>query len=152
MFLFVIECDPLYNTTSEAVYVDPVQHVGALALSYCKYGYKSDSEPLLLECEDSLFWNSSALNCSQRICPGEYVTKVCYNCGDNGFDPKYFEDVLEVSEAECKNLIYNFDQFSVIFDPIYKQCFVWQSEVTEFASFEADMMYMWNSCNAGEVG
>jgi len=115
---------------------------------YCKYGYKSDSEPLLLECKDSLFWNSSALNCSQRICPGEYVTKVCYNCGDDGFvqTPITF---LEISEAGCKDYIYNFDQFSVIFDPIFKYCYVWPSGVTEFISFEADMMYMWNSCTAG---
>jgi len=58
------ECDPLYNTTSETVYVDTVRDVGTVAEYRCNTGYKSDSEPLNVTCTGSFFWSGPALNCS----------------------------------------------------------------------------------------
>ena len=68
------ECDPLYNTTSETVYVDTVRDVGTVALYRCNHGYRSDREPLNIACTESLFWSGPPLNCS----PGALVSRNKY--------------------------------------------------------------------------
>jgi len=130
--------------------VDPVRDVGTLAEFMCNYGYESVSDPLVSECEESLFWNSSALNCSQKICPGQLEAKVCYNCG--GMETtQVIEEYVNTHEAECKNYINNTEQISSTFDRKNIMCFLFQSRTVDFITFEIDMMHMRMSCNAGKT-
>jgi len=147
--IFTLECDPLLNTTSETVYVKAVRDIGTIAEYYCSYGYQSDNDPLAVKCEDSLFWNSSALNCSQKICPVEYVTKVCYNCG--GVDVTSKVEYANTTEAECKNHINNNEKTSATYNRIDNMCSAFHSEAVESIAFENHMMHMRKSCNAGKI-
>ena len=128
-----------------------VRDVGTLAEYYCNYGYESDNDPLVMECEHSLFWNSSALNCSQsqKICAGVYVTKVCYNCG--GVDETLNVVYSNTSETECKNHINNNVQHSATFNRNENTCTVSQSEAYEFIEFIEDSIHMRKSCNEGNT-
>jgi len=131
--------------------VDPAREVGTLAEYYCNYGYESDNDPLMVECEHSLFWNSSALNCSQsqKICAGVYVTKVCYNCG--GVDETLNVVYANTSETECKNHIINNGQTSATYNRLENKCYVFHSEADEVIEFTEDIMHMRKSCNEGKI-
>jgi len=131
--------------------VDPVRDIGTVAEYYCNYGYGSDSDPLVVECEYSLFWNSSsALNCSQKLCLGQLETKVCYNCG--GIEATHvIEEYVNTNEAECKDHINNTDQTSVTLDRSNNMCYVFKSRTVDFITFENGMMHIRKSCNAGNI-
>ena len=126
-----------------------VRDIGTVAEYYCYYGYQSDNDPLAVKCDDSLFWNSSALNCSQKICPEEYVTKVCYNCG--GVDVASTVKYANTSEAECKHLINNNEKTSATYNRNDNMCSIFHSEAVESIAFENHMMHMRKSCNAGKI-